>query len=71
MAFVITEPCIGTKNTGCVAVCPVDCIHSANDQQQYYINPDECIDWGACEAECQSTPSSPRTTCRRRGSASR
>lgn len=27
MAFVITEPCIGTCDTACVEVCPVDCIH--------------------------------------------
>ena len=27
MAYVITEPCIGTKDTACVDVCPVDCIH--------------------------------------------
>ena len=24
MAHVITEPCIGTKDTACVEVCPVD-----------------------------------------------
>ena len=27
MAFVITEPCLGTCDTVCVSVCPVDCIH--------------------------------------------
>ena len=26
MTFIITEPCIGTKDTACVDVCPVDCI---------------------------------------------
>ena len=50
MAYVITEPCIGTKDAACVAVCPVDCIYEGEDQ--YYINPDECIDCGACEPEC-------------------
>lgn len=50
MAFVITEPCIGTKDAACVDVCPVDCIHEGEDQ--YYIDPDECIDCGACEPEC-------------------
>jgi ferredoxin len=25
--FVITDPCIGTCDTACVDVCPVDCIH--------------------------------------------
>lgn len=50
MAFVICQPCIGTKDAACVEVCPVDCIHEGEDQ--YYINPDECIDCGACEPEC-------------------
>src|SRR6266705_6727822 len=27
MAYVIAEPCIGTKDTACVDACPVDCIH--------------------------------------------
>ncbi len=27
MTFVITEPCLGTCDTSCVEVCPVDCIH--------------------------------------------
>src|SRR5690606_41536861 len=58
MAFVIAEPCIGTKDTACVEVCPVDCIHPSKSESQYsevaqlYIDPDECIDCGACEAEC-------------------
>ena len=26
MAYVINEPCIGTKDTSCVEVCPVDAI---------------------------------------------
>jgi NAD-dependent dihydropyrimidine dehydrogenase PreA subunit len=50
MAYVITEACVGTKDASCVAVCPVDCIYEGTDQ--YYINPDECIDCGACEPEC-------------------
>ena len=50
MAYVISEPCIGTKDAACVAVCPVDCIYEGDDQ--HYINPDECIDCGACEPEC-------------------
>jgi len=50
MAYVICEPCIGVKDAACVDVCPVDCIYEGNDQ--YYINPSECIDCGACEPEC-------------------
>ncbi len=32
MAYVIAEPCIGTKDTACVDVCPVDCIHPRKDE---------------------------------------
>ena len=49
MAYVIAEPCIGVKDASCVAVCPVECIYEGDDQ--YYINPDECIDCGAGEPE--------------------
>ena len=58
MAFVITEPCIGTKDASCTEVCPVECIHPTPDEDGYeetdqlFINPDECIDCGACEPEC-------------------
>src|SRR3712207_9383694 len=47
MTYVITEPCIGTKDQSCVEVCPVDCIYDAGDH--FMINPEECIDCGACE----------------------
>ena len=50
MAFVICEPCIDVKDAACVDVCPVDCIHEGEDQ--YYIDPEECIDCGVCEPEC-------------------
>jgi ferredoxin len=58
MTYVIAEPCIGTKDTACVEVCPVDCIHPVKDAPDFskfemlYINPDECIDCGACAPEC-------------------
>src|ERR1700749_3864903 len=54
IVFVITEPCIGTKETACVDVCPVYCIHPRKDEPdfeaetQLYISPVECIDCGAC-----------------------
>jgi len=50
MTYVITEPCIGTKDNSCVEVCPVDCIYVG--ERKSYINPTECIDCGACEEEC-------------------
>ena len=52
MTYVITEPCIGTKDASCVDVCPVDCIHSTGEDPQYYINPETCIDCAACETVC-------------------
>jgi ferredoxin len=55
MTYVITEPCINVKDASCVAVCPVDCIYSTDADDMYYINPDECIDCGACEPECPVT----------------
>ncbi|MBI4674906.1 MAG: ferredoxin family protein [Chloroflexi bacterium] len=52
MAYIIAEPCIDVKDTACVAVCPVDCIHGGDEDNMLYINPDECIDCGACAPEC-------------------
>ena len=58
MPFVITDPCIGTKDSACVDVCPVDCIHPRKDEAEFasssmlYIHPDECIDCGACVPAC-------------------
>jgi NAD-dependent dihydropyrimidine dehydrogenase PreA subunit len=52
MTYVITEPCIGTKEGSCVEVCPVDCIQTDDAAEQYFINPEECIDCGACVSTC-------------------
>lgn len=58
MAYVITQPCIGVKDTACVAVCPVDCIHPTRDEAEFasaemlYIDPDHCTDCGLCVEEC-------------------
>ena len=59
MTYVICEPCIDVKDTACVDVCPVDCIHPTSDnteffdeEPQLYIDPEECIDCGVCEPEC-------------------
>ena len=50
MTYVITQPCIGVKDASCVDVCPVDCIHEFG--RMLIIDPEECIDCGACEPEC-------------------
>lgn len=58
MPYVITQPCIGNKDTSCYEACPVDAIHPGPDEPDYghheqlYISPTECIDCGACEAVC-------------------
>ena len=58
MTYVITEPCIDVKDTACVDVCPVDCIHPTSQAEEFenvkqlYIDPEECIDCGVCEPEC-------------------
>ncbi len=58
MPFVITDPCIETKDSACVDVCPVDCIHPRKDEPEFaqmtmlYIHPEECIDCGACVPAC-------------------
>lgn len=59
MTYIIAEPCIDTKDTACVDVCPVDCIHPTKNEtaefekeKQLYIDPEECIDCGACEPVC-------------------
>lgn len=69
MAFVITQSCLGVCDTGCVDVCPCDCIAGpvpvaqirAFDRAerrrrfagvQLFIDPDECVDCGACIPEC-------------------
>ncbi len=50
MAYIVTEPCVKCKYTDCVDVCPVDCFYEG--ENFLVINPDECIDCGACVPEC-------------------
>jgi ferredoxin len=50
VTYVIGEPCIDVKDRSCVDVCPVDCIHEVD--RMLVIDPEECIDCGACEPEC-------------------
>ena len=56
MTYVITEPCIDVLDKSCVEVCPVDCSHfDEGEDRMLYIDPDECIDCGACEPACPVT----------------
>ena len=52
MAYIIAEPCIGTCDKACVEVCPVDCIYTKDEDNMFYISPEECIDCAACEPVC-------------------
>ena len=58
MAYVIAQPCVGTKDNSCVEVCPVDCIHPTPEEEGYetaeqlFIDPEECIDCDACVEAC-------------------
>lgn len=50
MPHVVTENCERCRYTECVEVCPVDCFHA--DDERLYIDPDVCIDCGACIPAC-------------------
>jgi len=56
MAYVITDTC--TKDELCVEACPVDCIHPKKDEAGFeelkhlMIDPEACIDCGACVPVC-------------------
>jgi NAD-dependent dihydropyrimidine dehydrogenase PreA subunit len=55
--FVIGSACIDTMDKSCMEECPVDCIYEGD--RKLYIQPNECIDCGACEAVCPVEAISP------------
>lgn len=56
MATVIIDTC--EKDMLCIDSCPSNAIHPLKDEPQWeaapqlYIEPDECLDCGACIAMC-------------------
>lgn len=56
MPHIIVQNCC--NDASCVPVCPVDCIHPTPDEPDYttaemlYIDPEVCIDCGACVDAC-------------------
>ncbi|MBP0593265.1 4Fe-4S binding protein [Paraburkholderia sp. LEh10] len=56
MAHVIAAPCVADYS--CAEICPVNCISPRTSDEdfdgaeQLYINPDVCIDCGACVEVC-------------------
>lgn len=63
MAYAITQSCC--VDTSCVTVCPVDCIHPTPGEPDFgltdilYIDPDVCIDCGACADACPTKAIKP------------
>jgi ferredoxin len=50
VTYVIAQPCVDVKDKSCIEECPVDCIYEG--PRALYIQPDECVDCGACEPVC-------------------
>jgi ferredoxin len=50
--YVVTEACIDVKDASCVQVCPVDCIHTTDEDRVCYIDPVECIGCNECLPAC-------------------
>ena len=51
MTYVIAFPCVDLKDRACIEECPVDCIYEGD--RGMYINPEECVDCGACRLLCE------------------
>ena len=51
MTYVIGSACVDVMDKSCVQECPVDCIYEG--ARTMYINPDECVDCGACKPICR------------------
>ena len=61
MAYVITSKCVSEVYAACQQVCPADCMHFVPAMPAGYpsagqpfmvVDPNECIDCGACLPEC-------------------
>jgi NAD-dependent dihydropyrimidine dehydrogenase PreA subunit len=50
VTYIITQSCVDVLDRTCIAECPVDCIYEG--ERMLYIQPDECVDCGACEPVC-------------------
>ncbi|ACC41432.1 MULTISPECIES: ferredoxin [Mycobacterium ulcerans group] len=51
MTYVIGRECVDVAEKSCTQECPVDCIYEG--ARTMYINPDECVDCGACKTTCR------------------
>ena len=53
MTYITTSLCL--RDLGCIEVCPVECMVPGKPESEWpwiYIDPDTCIDCGACVPEC-------------------
>lgn len=53
MTYIVTRLCL--RDTACIDVCPVECMVLGQPEEEWpwlYIDPDTCIDCGACVPEC-------------------
>ncbi len=53
MTYIVTSLCL--RDLGCIEVCPVECMVPGKPVEEWpwiYIDPDTCIDCGACVPEC-------------------
>jgi NAD-dependent dihydropyrimidine dehydrogenase PreA subunit len=50
MPYFIADDCVDVMDRSCIEECPVDCIYEGG--RKLYIQPDECIDCGACLPVC-------------------
>jgi ferredoxin len=53
MTYIVTRLCL--RDTSCIDVCPVECMVLGHPEEEWpwlYIDPDTCIDCGACVPEC-------------------
>ena len=53
MTHIVTRLCL--RDTACIEVCPVECMVLGQPQKEWpwlYIDPETCIDCGACVPEC-------------------
>lgn len=70
MPYVVAQPCVDVKDKACVDECPVDCIYEGS--RSLYINPNECVDCGACEPVWpRLKPSSMKMICQTSGPGTR
>lgn len=51
MTYVIGSACVDVVDKSCMLECPADCIYEGD--RAMYINPNECVDCGACRIACR------------------